>query len=92
MRHLHNMQKLLSDFFCRRSKINGGISNRMVLNYNGLVIPIAHRGVKKQSRGFLRERVSGRAKKKCANDLEKKADMPKPVHLSRPGTANEPTR
>jgi hypothetical protein len=32
-----NLQKLLSDFSCRRSKINGGKSNLMLLDHNGLV-------------------------------------------------------
>jgi hypothetical protein len=59
MGHLQDLQELLSDFFRRRSKINGSKSNLMILDDNGLVNHIAHQGVKEQSRGFLREWVAG---------------------------------
>ena len=43
--HLQNLQKLLSDFFRRRSKINSRKSNLMVLDHNGHVSHIADGGV-----------------------------------------------
>lgn len=53
-----NLQKLFSDFLCSRSQINGGKSNLMVLDHDGLVNHIAHRWVKEQTRGVFGERIT----------------------------------